>query len=316
MLSPEKIFASAQTTDALVKDAMKAVTIGTKGRKIKKTIAVDQLLLALLEHAVGDEGRRHTASVVLAAQGDGGKLVEAAQMWLENLLFPFKAAALHKGDGASEGDTPTSDDGRNATSFRRPVHGDTEVMHKLVEDRDDHNCSLSGQRKSGASTLPAIATSILPSVLHAFAEDENEAKKEELSAKSWDLIRRWGSIDLQDLTAGPANTFLLRIDLIHTFKHFTWWFQSTDEPHKYRIMTYMTNFAFSNKRVTFVNHSNSDIPLPDPKILRLHAALARVLFASGAGEYFDHVWRSATTLGVLKEDGTSDIGALLSALAL
>lgn len=81
-------------------------------------------------------------------------------------------------------------------------------------------------------------------------------------------------------------------------------------------MTYMTNFAFSNKRVTFVNHSNSDIPLPDPKILRLHAALARVLFASGAGEYFDHVWRSATTLGVLKEDGTSDIGALLSALAL
>lgn len=91
MLSPEKIFASAQTTDALVKDAMKAVTIGTKGRKIKKTIAVDQLLLALLEHAVGDEGRRHTASVVLAAQGDGGKLVEAAQMWLENLLFPCES---------------------------------------------------------------------------------------------------------------------------------------------------------------------------------------------------------------------------------
>lgn len=87
MSSPEQIFASAQPTADLVRDAMKAAAY-TKGLKIRDAIPVDQLLLALLEHAVGDEGRRHTACVVLAAQGDKDQMVEAAQVWLDHLLFP------------------------------------------------------------------------------------------------------------------------------------------------------------------------------------------------------------------------------------
>ncbi|KAF7968174.1 hypothetical protein HWV62_31680 [Athelia sp. TMB] len=328
MASPAQIFASAQSTSDLVKNAMKSAAT-TKGLKLKKAIPVDQFLLALLEHAVGDEGQRHTASVVLAAKGDTKALVEAARVWMEEMIFPcewlahlfytnrdlsrtVKAAALHRGDGVSGEETPSSDDGGKAICFRRPLSADTEEMHRIVEERDAHNCALSGRgSSSGASTLPPIATSILPSVLHSFADG-----KEELSARSWELIRNWGSFDLQNLTAGPTNTFLLRIDLIRTFKHFAWWFQATDEPHKYRIMTHLSNFPFSNKRVTFKDHSDSNIPLPDPQIFKLHAALSRVLYASGAGEYFDQVWRSAANLGVLKEDGSSDIGALLSALAL
>lgn len=81
-------------------------------------------------------------------------------------------------------------------------------------------------------------------------------------------------------------------------------------------MTHITNFPFANKRVTFKDHSKIKVALPDPSIMKLHAALSLVLFESGAGEYFDSIWRSATSLGVLKEDGSSDIGALLSALAL
>lgn len=81
-------------------------------------------------------------------------------------------------------------------------------------------------------------------------------------------------------------------------------------------MTQLEHFPLPNKRVTFADHSNSAIPPPDPRIFKLHAALARVLFASNAGDYFDSVWSSAINSGVLNTDGSSDIGALLSALAL
>ena len=87
MASPAQIFASAQSTADLVKNAMKAAAT-TKGLKLKKAIPVDQLLLALLEHAVGDKGQRHTASVVLAAGGDTKALVEAARVWMEEMIFP------------------------------------------------------------------------------------------------------------------------------------------------------------------------------------------------------------------------------------
>lgn len=67
-----------------------------------------------------------------------------------------------------------------------------------------------------------------------------------------------------------------------------------------------------------MDHSDGNqlIPLPDPRIIRLHTALANVLHASGAAAYFDRVWSTAEKSGVLSEDGSSDIGALLSALAM
>lgn len=80
---------------------------------------------------------------------------------------------------------------------------------------------------------------------------------------------------------------------------------------------------YKNQMVTFRDHSfdpsrphEPGIPLPDAEILALHAAFARVLYASGAAEHFEKTWRDLQGLRVLARDGSSDLGVVLSSLAL
>jgi hypothetical protein len=49
--------------------------------------------------------------------------------------------------------------------------------------------------------------------------------------------------------------------------------------------------------VIFTNHSESNIPLPNPAFLRLHATLAGVLYASGAGEDIDNIIKDLEKYG-------------------
>lgn len=62
--------------------------------------------------------------------------------------------------------------------------------------------------------------------------------------------------------------------------------------------------------MTFLDHSNSNIPLPNPDFLKIHANFARVLYASGAGAYFDYVWKNDAHVN---GDGSTDISSALAA---
>ena len=80
-----------------------------------------------------------------------------------------------------------------------------------------------------------------------------------------------------------------------------------DEPYRYRIV-------FPDRRGvlgehTFTNHpdfsSEKDIlPLPSPSLLAAHASLARVFRASGAGAYFESLFRDIEEI----EDFPDDVG--------
>jgi hypothetical protein len=61
---------------------------------------------------------------------------------------------------------------------------------------------------------------------------------------------------------------------------------------------------FYSEKVTFVSPS-PNLPLPNPKLLALHAACARVCVMSGAAEYFDKIRSDMEELPVLAEDGSS-----------
>ena len=56
--------------------------------------------------------------------------------------------------------------------------------------------------------------------------------------------------------------------------------------------------------VTFTS-SEGDLELPDPQLLGLHAACARVAHMSGAAEAFDKLERDVEDIEVLASDGTS-----------
>jgi hypothetical protein len=51
--------------------------------------------------------------------------------------------------------------------------------------------------------------------------------------------------------------------------------------------------------------TNHNLPPPDPRYLKLHAACAQVAHLSGAGEYIDNILRDVETTRVLAKDGSS-----------
>jgi hypothetical protein len=63
--------------------------------------------------------------------------------------------------------------------------------------------------------------------------------------------------------------------------------------------------------VTF--RSNSNMALPSPELLGTHAALAKILHASGMAERIDSVMRDWDELRCLANDGGTSFSDILSA---
>ena len=64
---------------------------------------------------------------------------------------------------------------------------------------------------------------------------------------------------------------------------------------------------------SFGQHNSDAVHPPDPELLRIHAAFARVLHMSGVGDYFDNLEEEAGEQdAVISADGRTDIGLLLS----
>ncbi|TBU53890.1 hypothetical protein BD310DRAFT_829190 [Dichomitus squalens] len=120
----------------------------------------------------------------------------------------------------------------------------------------------------------------------------------------------------------PQNALLLNPGSHAAFIHFKWCLLPTDTTNCYEIQTHQSNFLGAipvQDRVTFQDYSletpapdsadaeraarrrgvkrrraQAGIDLPDPELLRVHAALAILLHSSGAAGIFDTMirWRS------------------------
>ena len=60
------------------------------------------------------------------------------------------------------------------------------------------------------------------------------------------------------------------------------------------------------------DHSGEVIPPPDPKLLRIHTALANLIHISGLGSYLHEVEKEPGREEAISPDGQTDIGPLLS----
>ena len=63
--------------------------------------------------------------------------------------------------------------------------------------------------------------------------------------------------------------------------------------------------------VRFQKHA--DVDLPDPVLLEMHAALAKILHASGMPEHIDDVLRKREEIRCLATDGSTNVSRLLFA---
>ena len=68
----------------------------------------------------------------------------------------------------------------------------------------------------------------------------------------------------------------------------------------------------SDGYVTFTAHDGR-YPLPDEKLLAVHAAVAAILHASGMAEVIDRILQDRDEMPCLAADGSTPIGTLLMA---
>ena len=125
----------------------------------------------------------------------------------------------------------------------------------------------------------------------------------------WVMDLRWAWIYI---------TPLMTLD--YGSKRFTWvmlWQSSftspilpiQSQPNTYRVCTLNPNnssliFLPQNRTITFTTTSAA-LELPDPRYLKLHAAVCRVAHMCGAAEYLDMHDRDVETTKVLAHNGSS-----------
>ncbi|KAF8241771.1 hypothetical protein K440DRAFT_665151 [Wilcoxina mikolae CBS 423.85] len=193
--------------------------------------------------------------------------------------------------------------------------------------REDGFCVITGcydhgeylkLRRAGVTTAPLQAAHIIP---HALSR----------SSEAYEFV--WRVLDMFDpgvrgclegeFIDHPHNAFLLHSELHLYFGQLLWWFEEVPD----ELNTYTTHTArrfpptmlqrYLGKRVIFT--SRGGINPPDRRLLRLHAACARILDMSGAAEYVEQLQREAEELRqlqVLKQDGSSNLYALFCARGL
>ena len=71
-----------------------------------------------------------------------------------------------------------------------------------------------------------------------------------------------------------------------------------------------------NKKIVFKNNGEEGNHLPHPVLLKVHAALARVLEASGAASFLEKILREREETRVIAEDGSTDLMSILSSRGL
>ncbi|KAK0452759.1 uncharacterized protein EV420DRAFT_1558299 [Desarmillaria tabescens] len=152
-----------------------------------------------------------------------------------------------------------------------------------------HSTYFASKAKDPEQSFASVkSTHILrPAVTEAFNDDEKAIQiLRALTGSEMDAI--FNTIAIDD----PSNGIGFEHNCGTSFEQFMFSLQATEVPNEYAIRTHHPSpkFVFpmppTTDRVVFKDHSNSDppIPIPSPRLLRLHAVVANILHASGAGQ--------------------------------
>ncbi|KAF9505878.1 hypothetical protein BS47DRAFT_1385784 [Hydnum rufescens UP504] len=257
-------------------------------------------LLSMLEYAPTPLGQRHVACVVLQTDDDIAALSKCAVDWYHFLVFLVREADK---TGCYE---PIFDFSNTRTltykEYMKEVDNSprrTKTLRKQACNlllRDNDRCIISGSIDIGSknptkeSSTPLQISHIIPWSLNNLYGMTEVAK-----TGTWDMLQNFVGIDIAKFPGGeinhPSNAFLSTLTAALMFSSFMIYFDSTDTPHKYIVRTFYKN-EFANRTVTFRDHSGSKGPisLPDPDLLAVQGAFAKVINASGAAAEPDQLW--------------------------
>ncbi|KAL9708936.1 hypothetical protein Ac2012v2_007752 [Leucoagaricus gongylophorus] len=315
-----QIYSSPSDTGQLVSNVQKNVLDRFRADLESNHSKCDRykLLMAMLDHAPIDSGKRYVATVLAIAGTRGVEaVIEVADQWLEHMFLRMLAVSrTTTTQPTSASLTPTFD-----STFRQIENADhtqQKALRESIQRRERDCCAITGvfdyhvARTLMSKGLPIPsgwrlilgAAHIIPSTLNHFEESPELHR-----ASTWDMLQSWTGIDLGKLVESRLNTPENAILMCRTqhldFGRYEWYLDKNaypDNPNKYKAQGTCSNYRFNSGEITvdveFPTEAESTVKPPDPEIIRIHAAFARVLGLSGAIYYFDKLEQSSEQLGV------------------
>nr|XP_001389594.2 hypothetical protein ANI_1_3130014 [Aspergillus niger CBS 513.88] len=191
-----------------------------------------------------------------------------------------------------------------------------EARKRNAEDGDnckDDNGNLLSSSSRGEFQYLEVAH-ILPYSLTTLAQGESELAKRKVF-RILDMFDPGLSHRLDGPNIDrPINALTLTLDYHRLFSGFQIYFEPTGRPHEYKIdsleeSTFLRDPFFPVTRTLSLS-PNQSIDSPDPRLLRVHCAIAHIMKLSGAGDYIEKVLRDMQEVEV-KADGSTNLGYLM-----
>ncbi|KIY73232.1 hypothetical protein CYLTODRAFT_485673 [Cylindrobasidium torrendii FP15055 ss-10] len=171
----------------------------------------------------------------------------------------------------------------------------------------------------GYGTTQGCAILNLPDLDRAHSEAQRERARSE-THRILTILTRLGFPDIVT-TKDVSNTFTLRTELRNAFNDLTIYLEAADEPNHYILRipeTANTNAAALAERPIHFTTAYKNLPVPDARLLALHACCAQAAQLSGLSHFLTQLDRDIEATPVMSEDGTSAflLDVLLTRVAL
>lgn len=284
-------------------------------------------LLQVFEN-LGPDGQSNLVDDISECDSDG-KVQQVAENIYTGLLVPMKAAGDKSGNITPSPRTGASDSVENLGA---------QIDESLTRDPQEQLRRRGLSREGGACIVSKYfdynkrhlcrpdrylgmleCAHIFPFALGRF---RNDAEQHQVAA-IWTTIYRYFPEVRSRLNfhyhnvSDIENVMILEATLHKLFGKFMIALEPTDTLNTYKIRTFcplVRSYSFhlpASRTITLRSHDGRE-PLPSPVLLGAHAAIAKILYATGRGETVDQSLDDYRSAGGMAEDGRTDISNLLS----
>ncbi|KAH6892759.1 hypothetical protein BKA70DRAFT_1162059 [Coprinopsis sp. MPI-PUGE-AT-0042] len=282
-----------------------------------------RLLGYLLIYAFDDEGRDVTSIDILRCAGEKGELNELARRYRSHLLGLFRQRRPRTPPIPYQGNPSYQheDDFLSAPAEAQPTNHLT--AKRAAMERDGFKCLFKGAfdrwyigylDREKKPIPPQHMTCERTYAVHIFPSLSLscDARKPEWA----DTVYKFAHIDVFEELNGPkghnlGNVLTLSTSLGIMFQGLQVWLEEDPDATGPNQYTLHADLSYVIKglphRLSILNHQQElDLPLPDPRYLKLHASLCRISLLSGASEYMEELKEEHERISVLKSDGSSN----------
>ncbi|KAF8342399.1 hypothetical protein F5887DRAFT_1283776 [Amanita rubescens] len=289
-----------------------------------------EAMLAQAENCGGENGKRYAATAICACVHEKRwdspetlrELRGLALTWITHFLFVFRCGGHSRqpNDTPSDVATPTID-GTSTYLDKTSAASRRDNLRLEILKRGGYQCIVTGwieaehprytQRNLGITRYELDTCYILRRAVAVFRSDRDYSSYISAPA-TFDILRNYAHLseevisNLKEMIDDPSNAFLVAPHLHRGWEKFRWYLKSTETPDKYVIKSLDDASSLSldniNRTIQFQDHSREfrefeesskapGIDLPSAKFIAIHAAIAEILHTSGAGRFFDELFK-------------------------